>query len=48
MILISSMGAKSDSWLHYPRMKGQMEDAVTSMGFDRVVILRPALLNGDR
>ncbi|RXK38038.1 hypothetical protein M231_04707 [Tremella mesenterica] len=47
-ILVSSTGSDSSSWFHYTKMKGQLEDAVKEIGFDHCIILRPALLLGDR
>ncbi|EPQ64927.1 Bgt-2994 [Blumeria graminis f. sp. tritici] len=47
-VLISSAGANSKSLLPYPKMKGELEDAVQKLGFKTVVILRPGLLLGDR
>lgn len=44
MILVSAYGASSNSWFAYPRMKGQLEDAVRDLNFDRTVIIRPATL----
>ena len=48
MILVSSGGASSASSLAYLKMKGQLEDAVRSLGFDNTVILRPGFLMGKR
>lgn len=47
MILVSSMGANATSWFAYPKMKGQLEDDVKALGFERTVILRPATLLHD-
>jgi uncharacterized protein YbjT (DUF2867 family) len=47
-ILVSSVGASAKSSNFYLRTKGETEDAVKSVGFDRVDILRPGLLRGDR
>lgn len=32
----------------YPKMKGQLEDAVKALDFDHVVVLRPGLIVGER
>ena len=48
MILVSSRGASAASSLAYPKMKGELEDAVAKMGFRRCVILRPGFLIGYR
>ena len=43
-VLVSSTGASASSSIFYSRMKGQLEDRVKALGFDRVVIFRPPLL----
>ncbi|OWZ44642.1 endoplasmic reticulum protein [Cryptococcus neoformans c45] len=48
LILVSTLGAASSSYFFYPRMKGQLEDAVKALDFDHTVILQPAILLGDR
>jgi uncharacterized protein YbjT (DUF2867 family) len=48
MILVSSRGASSSSSLAYPKMKGELEDAVSAMSFRRCIILRPGFLMGYR
>jgi uncharacterized protein YbjT (DUF2867 family) len=50
-ILVSSGGASPDSLLFYPRMKGQLEVAVKSLGFPKLSIFNPPILerrNSDR
>lgn len=47
-VLISSSGANPNSWLAYPRMKGELEVAVSALPFEKVVILRPGLIVGAR
>ena len=42
------MGADSTSKVLYSRVKGEMESAVATLGFDAVVIARPSLLAGNR
>lgn len=42
--LVSSINANAKSPLFYPRMKGALEDAVLSLGFPKVVIMRPPSL----
>jgi hypothetical protein len=32
----------------YPKMKGELEEAVKALNFDQTVILRPGLIVGDR
>ena len=46
--VVSAMGASSTSSIFYNRVKGEMEAAVSSMGYETVVIARPSFLAGDR
>ena len=46
--VVSAMGADSTSKVLYSRVKGEMEDAVNTLGFMAIVIGRPSLLAGDR
>jgi uncharacterized protein YbjT (DUF2867 family) len=48
MIIVSSVGADPNSRTFYLRVKGEMEQALRALGFDRLDILRPGLLRGDR
>ena len=48
MIAISSVGADAGSRNFYLRTKGEMEEALTDLGLDRLDILRPGLLRGER
>ncbi|KAJ5669772.1 hypothetical protein N7462_010842 [Penicillium macrosclerotiorum] len=47
-VLISSANASKDSSIPYSRMKGEIEEDVKSLGFERTVILRPGLISGTR
>ncbi len=47
-ISVSSVGAASKSGNFYLATKGQAEEGLRNIGFDRVDILRPGLLRGDR
>ncbi|KAE9964658.1 hypothetical protein BLS_008176 [Venturia inaequalis] len=47
-VLISSAGVSSQSIMAYPKMKGELEDAVKNIGFKHTVILKPGLLVGSR
>ena len=47
-VLVSSVGANSKSSVFYTRMKGELDEAVAKLGFENLVILRPASLTGDR
>ena len=50
-VLVSSGFASPDSLFYYPRMKGQLEEAVKSLGFPKLSIFNPPILvrkNSDR
>ena len=47
-VVVSSVGANSSSTKFYLRTKGEMEEAVTDLGFTSVDILQPSLLLGPR
>ena len=47
-IVVSSVGADSNSTKFYLRTKGEMEEAITSVGFPSLDILQPSLLLGAR
>lgn len=46
--VVSALGADPRSGVFYNRVKGEMEAALTGLGFDRLLIARPSLLIGDR
>jgi uncharacterized protein YbjT (DUF2867 family) len=46
--LVSAMGADAKSRIFYNRVKGEVEEALTRLPFDGLVIARPSLLAGDR
>lgn len=46
--VVSSIGANPKSANFYLRTKGQMEEQLKAIGFDRLVIVRPSLLLGNR
>jgi len=46
--LVSAMGASSKSRIFYSRVKGELEDALTNLPLECLVIARPSLLAGDR
>lgn len=48
MIAVSSVGAAAKSGNFYLRTKGETEDALRALGFDRLDLIRPGLLRGDR
>lgn len=47
-VLVSSAGASSKSSVFYSNMKGKLEDAVQSLPFEAISILRPGQLDGNR
>lgn len=48
MVLVSSVGAAAKSGNFYLRTKGETEDDLRALGFDRLDLIRPGLLRGDR
>lgn len=46
--VVSSLGANPKSTNFYLRTKGEMEQQLASVGFDKVAIMRPSLLLGER
>lgn len=46
--LVSAMGADAHSRIFYNRVKGELEDALTGLGPQTLVIARPSFLIGDR
>ncbi|BBH23295.1 oxidoreductase [Paenibacillus baekrokdamisoli] len=48
MIIVSAMGAKASSSIFYSRVKGEMEEKLTSISLEELHILRPSLLLGKR
>jgi len=47
-VLVSSVGANTKSSIFYTRMKGELDEEVSKVGFQHLVILRPASLSGQR
>lgn len=47
-LLVSALGANVQSSVYYNRVKGEVENAVTAVGFESVHIFRPSLLLGPR
>jgi uncharacterized protein YbjT (DUF2867 family) len=47
-LLVSALGANSDSRIFYNRVKGELEDQLRSLGYRAVTIARPSLLIGPR
>jgi uncharacterized protein YbjT (DUF2867 family) len=46
--VVSAMGADPRSKVFYSRVKGEMEEALSALGLETLVIARPSLLVGDR
>lgn len=46
--LVSSKSANKDAYFLYPKTKGEVEEEVKAMGFDRVSIYRPGLFLVER
>lgn len=47
-VLVSSIGANPSSPFFYMRMKGELEESVSNLPFEKTIILRPAQLYGAR
>ena len=47
-MLVSAIGAGTSAWAFYSRVKGEVENAVSDLGFEAVHLFRPSLLTGDR
>jgi uncharacterized protein YbjT (DUF2867 family) len=48
LALVSSAGADSKSRAFYPKLKGELDEAVKELPFEVTVILRPSILSGER
>ncbi|MCX6333946.1 MAG: NAD(P)H-binding protein [Bacteroidia bacterium] len=46
--VVSSIGATAASKNYYLRIKGEMEEKIQKLGFEKSVIVRPSMLLGDR
>ena len=46
--VVSSMGANAQSRVFYTRVKGELEAAISALGFEYCVFARPSFLMGDR
>lgn len=47
-LLVSALGANKKSSIYYNRVKGEVEKAISSVGFATIHIFRPSLLLGPR
>lgn len=45
-VLNSSLGAAADSRVFYSRVKGEVEQAITALGYPSLTLVRPSLLDG--
>jgi uncharacterized protein YbjT (DUF2867 family) len=48
LAVVSAMGADAKSRVFYNRVKGEMQAAITQLGYASVVIAQPSMLLGDR
>jgi uncharacterized protein YbjT (DUF2867 family) len=46
--LVSSSNANAKSSIFYSRIKGELDEAVINMGFEKCIIMRPSILLGER
>lgn len=46
--LVSAMGANANTSIFYNRVKGELEDALSALNLESLVIARPSLIIGDR
>jgi uncharacterized protein YbjT (DUF2867 family) len=47
-VLVSSTGADPRSSIFYSRIKGELDEAVQALPFEKTIILRPSILKGER
>ncbi len=47
-LLVSALGANKKSSIYYNRIKGELEEAIDVLGYERYDIFRPSLLMGER
>ncbi len=47
-VIVSAPGADSDSKLFYNRIKGDLDRDVSKLGFDKLRIIQPSILTGER
>ena len=48
LAVVSALGANAGARIFYNRVKGEMQAAIATLGFECVVIAQPSLLLGDR
>lgn len=47
-VLNSALGADAASRVFYNRVKGEVEDAITGLGFESLTLVRPGAIGGER
>ncbi len=47
-LVVSALGADKNSGIFYNQVKGEMEEAMQTLGYTTLYIFRPSLLTGDR
>jgi uncharacterized protein YbjT (DUF2867 family) len=47
-LLVSAAGANAASRIFYNRVKGELEDSITGLGYQSLTIIRPSFLLGER
>jgi uncharacterized protein YbjT (DUF2867 family) len=47
-LIVTALGAQKTSPVYYNRVKGEIEEALSKLGFNSLHIFRPSLLLGDR
>ncbi|OJD19311.1 hypothetical protein AJ78_00760 [Emergomyces pasteurianus Ep9510] len=47
-VLVSAAGANASSRFPYLKLKGDIEESILALGFERTVILRPLMIDGQR
>jgi uncharacterized protein YbjT (DUF2867 family) len=47
-LLVSALGANANSSIFYNKVKGEIEQAISTLGFESFSVLRPSLLLGER
>ncbi len=48
LIVVTAVGSNKNSSIFYNRVKGELEQALTDLGFDELQIIQPSLLLGER
>lgn len=47
-LVVSAQGANAKSWIAYNKAKGLLEQGLSVLGFEKLTIVRPSLLLGER